>query len=564
MSRIIRRTAAVASVAAAALALAACAPLESAEPGPDTAEVVDGGELTLATTAAPPSWNPLTATGDVTTNRQQQWPLYPHTFLTGADSDVVLNEDLLESAEVVSDSPMTIEYVIRPEAVWSDGTPITADDFRYTAEVQNPAICADCTAALTEGYRDMTSVEGSDDGKTVEVTFETAYGAWRTLFPFILPAHVAASYGDLATSFNDGLALNPPTVSGGPYLIESYDPGVAMTLTRNPEWYGTAPHLDTVTFRYIASIAEQVTALQNDEIGALYGAATLDTTDQLQQLGGITTEVGPTLTYYHFSLKASGDVMGDVALRRAITTALDTDDMTARTVGQYAPEVEAMTSAAYIPGQLVGGEVAARDNTSSAGVGAGDVEEAAQILEDAGYTVQDGALHLPDGTRMRDLTVLTYSPDVTRVQLAELAQNQLAKIGITVDIDPADATRYTPAAVAGDFDLYATATALDLGAASLGQWYSTTGARNYFGLSDARVDELLEQIAVTTDDGEIVELTNELDERLLEDAVVVPLFPIVNIAAYDADIANIRVNPSKYGTTVNIQDWGRLAAGSEG
>lgn len=559
MSRTFPRLANLAAAAVAVLTVAACAPLAPSDgTAGGEAQVADGGQLTLATTAAPPNWNPLTATGDVTTNRQQQWPLYPHAFLTDEEANVVLNEDLLVSAEVTGEDPMTVTYVIQPDASWSDGTPITADDFQYTADVQNPAVCADCRAALTDGYSGITAVTGSDDGKTVEVAFSSAYGPWRTLFPFILPAHVASTYGDQATSFNDGLAVNPPTVSGGPYTIESYDPGVAMTLTRNDAWYGEKPHLDTVVFRYISSISEQVTALQNNEIEALYGSATLDTVNQVQQVTGVTSEVGPTLTYYHFSLKADGDVMGDLALRRAITTALDTSDMTTRTVGQYAPEIEPMTSAAYIPGQSVDGQVASRNNTTPAGVGTGDVEAARTILTDAGYSVVDGALHLPDGSRMRDLTVLTYSPDVTRVQLAELAQNQLAELGITVDIDPADQSRYTPAAAAGDFDLYATATALDLGAASLGQWYSTDGARNYFGLSDPDVDLLLEQIATTSDPAETVDLTNELDEKLLADAVVVPLFPIVNLAVYKSDYANILVNPSKYGTTMNIQDWGRL------
>jgi peptide/nickel transport system substrate-binding protein len=564
MTRTLPRLTALAAAAAAVLAVAACAPLaEGGDGASGDAAVVDGGQLTLATTAAPPSWNPLTATGDVTTNRQQQWPLYPHPFLTNEDSSVVLNEDLLVSAEAEGDGPMTVTYVIQPDAVWSDGTPITADDFRYTADVQNPATCPDCRAALTDGYSDITSVTGSDDGRTVEVEFASPYGPWRTLFPFILPAHVAETYGDLATSFNDGLALTPPTVVGGPYEIASYDDGVAMTLQRNERWYGEPAHLDTVVFRYIASISEQVTALQNNEVDALYGSATLDTVNQVQQLTGVVSEIGPTLTYYHFSLKADGDLMGDPALRRAIATALDTADMTRRTVGQYDPEIESMTSAAYIPGQVVEGEVASRDNMSSTGVGSGDVEAATEILTEAGYEIVDGVLHLPDGSAMRDLTVLTYSVDVTRMQLAELAQNQLAEIGITVKIDPADASRYTPAAVAGDFDIYATATALDLGAASLGQWYATDGARNYFGLSDPDVDALLETIAGTTDPAETVELTNELDERLLDTGVVVPLFPIVNLAVYDDGFANILVNPSKYGTTMNIQDWGRLEAPAE-
>ena len=334
------------SVAVAVLALAAVAvPSVAAE----TVPVKDGGELIIASTNSPPNWNPVSAVGDITTNRQQQWPLYPHPFLTGTDASVTLNSQFLKSAEVVSTDPMIVEYVIRDEAVWSDGTPITVKDFEYTQQVQDPRACAECKAAFTQGYSLVSAIESNDSGKLVRITFETPFAPWKTLFPYILPAHVAAGYGDLATSFNAGLSENVPTVSGGPYLVGGYEDGVVMTLVKNPAWYGNPAHLDTIRVRYIASIDEQITALQNGEINAVYGGATLDTVEQVNQMSGVTVALGPTRTYYHFSLKASGDVMGELVLRQAIVKALDIADMTLRTVGQYVAGAMPMTSAAYIP-----------------------------------------------------------------------------------------------------------------------------------------------------------------------------------------------------------------------
>jgi len=539
------------SVAVVALALAAPAvPAVAA----DVVAVQDGGELIIASTNSPPNWNPVSATGDITTNRQQQWPLYPHPFLTGTDASVTLNSQFLTSADVVSTDPMVVEYVIRDEAVWSDGTPITVKDFEYTQQVQDPRACADCKAAFTQGYSLVSSIESNDSGKLVRITFATPFAPWKTLFPYVLPAHVAATYGDLATSFNVGLSENVPTVSGGPYRVDGYEDGVVMTLVKNPAWYGNAPHLDTIRVRYIASIDEQITALQNGEINAVYGGATLDTVEQVNQMTGVNVDLGPTLTYYHFGLKASGDVMGDLALRQAIAKALDIADMTLRTVGQYVEGAAPMTSSAYIPGQA---EV--QDNTGATGVGSGDIAGAQALLEGAGYKLVDGKLHKPDGTALRDIEVLTYSIDPIRVQLAELAQAQLAKLGITVVIDAADRSRYTPDARAGNFDIYTTATALDLGALSLAQWYQTGAARNYFGYSSATVDKLVDEISLTLDPAKAVELTNELDRALLADGVVVPLFPITNMAVYSDSYANIFVNPSKYGTTMNVEEWGLKA-----
>jgi peptide/nickel transport system substrate-binding protein len=518
--------------------------------------VINGGALVLATTLPPPSWNPLTVNGDITTNRQQQWPLYPHAFLIGRDAGVTLNTDLLSSARIVSADPMVVEYVIKPAAVWSDGVPITADDFSYTQAVQDPKRCPTCRAAITQGYDDITNVGSADGGKTVRVSFAKPYSSWRTLFPYILPAHVATAYGDLATSFNVGLSQTVPKVSGGPYLVTAYQKGVVLSLGRNPRWYGGPAHLETIRFRYIASIGEQVTALQNGEIDALVGGATLDTIEQVQQTDGVTVDVGPTLTYYHFSLKAAGDVMGSKPLRQAIVRALSNADMTRRTLGQYVKQARPMSSAAYIPGQKVAGIAAAHDNTGATGVGSGDIAGALGVLKAAGYTIVDGHLHLPGGAPMRSIRVLTYANDPIRVQLAELAQAQLALIGITVVINSADGSRYNAEAQAGNFDLYATGTALDEGAQSLAQWYKSGGARNYFGYSSPAVDTLIDKISVTLDDAEAVRLTNQLDLALLNDAVVVPLFPVTNIVVLSSKYANIFVNPSKYGSTMNIQDWG--------
>ncbi len=539
------------SLAVLTLALAALAAPALAQP----VAVTDGGELILASTNSPPNWNPVSATGDITTNRQQQWPLYPHPFLTGTDAGVTLNSQFLVSADVVSTEPMIVEYVIRDEAVWSDGTPITVADFRYTQQVQDPRACADCSAAFTQGYDLVSSIESDDSEKLVRITFEAPFAPWKTLFPFILPAHVAEAYGDLATSFNVGLSENVPTVSGGPYMVDSYEEGVVMNLVRNPAWYGNPAHLDTIRFRYISSVGEQITALENGEINAVYGGATLDTVEQVNQMFGYNVEIGPTLTYYHFSLKASGDIMGDGALRKAMTMALDIADMTNRTVGQYVDGAVPMTSSAYIPGQAE-----LEDNTGATGVGTGDIEGAIALLEGAGYSIVDGKLVTPEGIPLRDIEILTYSIDPIRVQLAELAQAQLARIGITAFIDAADRSRYSPEAQAGNFDIYTTATALDLGALSLAQWYQTGAARNYFGYSSEEVDGLVEEISVTLDEAETARLTNELDRALLADGVVVPLFPITNMAVYSDNYANIFVNPSKYGTTMNVEEWGLRAA----
>lgn len=549
--------------AALVLTAAGCAPLPekpaAGNEGGGIEEVVaDGGSITLAASSPMTDWNPLSAAGDTTGQRQQQWPMYPHTFLSMPDTSVVLNESLLTSAEITSESPMTVVYEIRPEAVWSDGTPITADDFEYTQAVQDPDKCPECLAAFTEGYNSIESVEGTNSGKTVTIVYSRPFSQWQALFNYILPAHIAAEFGDLATSFNQGFGTNVPAFSGGPYIVKEYVDGISLTLEKNPKWYGEPPHLDQVITRYIKGQGEQITALQSGEVQLVYTNPTVDSVDQVKNLPGITYTIGASLTYLHMGMKTTGDVMSDLALRKAIYTAMNFADIYARTGGQSAPDVPIMESAVYVPGQKIGGEDAYKPNTRKFGMGSGDVKAATKILADAGYTITNGKLYLPDSSPLRDLVFLTYAADQTRMDIAQIAQQQLKEIGITVVIDPADAARYSPALREGSFDIMATGTALDLGPLSLQQWYGTGAARS-FGYSSPKVDAVLAEAAAELDPKKQIVLMNQLDELLLEDGVVMPLFAFSNMAAHGTDYRNIHVDPSKYGVTMNIEQWGLAA-----
>ena len=191
------------------------------------------------------------------------------------------------------------------------------------------------------------------------------------------------------------------------------------------------------------------------------------------------------------------------------------------------------------------------------GIGAGDVDAAVAILEDAGYSITDDQLIQPDGTPLRDLSFLTLGTDVLRMELAQIAQQQLLDIGITINIDAADGARYSPALRDGDFDIMATGTALDLGPLSIQQWYGTDAPRS-FGYSNEEADRLMEAAAAELDPAAQVELMNELDRVLMSDGVVLPLFGTPMMAVYPNTHGNIFINPSKYGVTMNIEEWGLL------
>ena len=85
-----------------------------------------------------------------------------------------------------------VTYKINPKAVWSDGQPITAKDFEFTWQIQKSADPAKggCAALLTTvGYDQIASVEGSDNDKTVTVTYAKPFADWKSLFYAVPAAH---------------------------------------------------------------------------------------------------------------------------------------------------------------------------------------------------------------------------------------------------------------------------------------------------------------------------------------------------------------------------------------
>src|SRR5215212_11758355 len=139
-----------------------------------TAQVKDGGSLNYAADQEPTGFNNNTSKDNGTSVYNVVINMYPQPFHAQPDFTVKMDDAFLDSAEQTSDNPQTVVYKIKQDAVWSDGTPITADDFIYNWKQQNGTI-KDNDVATTTGYDQIKSIEGSDNGKTVTVVFKTPF-----------------------------------------------------------------------------------------------------------------------------------------------------------------------------------------------------------------------------------------------------------------------------------------------------------------------------------------------------------------------------------------------------
>ena len=136
------------------------------------------------------NFNPSTPAGANRVTQMVMEQVWPQAFVV----DSVFQPEttgFIDGAEVVGLSPMTVSYQIDPKATWSDGLPITASDFVYNWHEQLRAAPLLASDGVLAGYRDIKSIKGSNDGKTVTVVFRKPYSDWECLFANLIPAHIA-------------------------------------------------------------------------------------------------------------------------------------------------------------------------------------------------------------------------------------------------------------------------------------------------------------------------------------------------------------------------------------
>jgi len=293
-----------------------------------------GGEVTFTVTRDITNWNVTSALGNNAVVRTVTLPIVPSAFMVQPDFTLKMNTDLLESAELTSTDPQTVVYRIREDAVWSDGVPITGDDFIYFWKTQNRRDCPECLINASDGHDFIETLEQDETGKVVTATFSEPFVGWQGLFMFLYPAHLAEKHGDIAESYNNFLSNEVPAWSGGPYMVESFDPGQLVTLVPNPKWYGEkGPYLDKLKFRIITDSTQQLTALENGEVDVIYPqGATQDMVEQAARLDylGIDFQMNPSANWYFMGLNSKAGPMSDIALRKAVLTAIDAGDLKAK------------------------------------------------------------------------------------------------------------------------------------------------------------------------------------------------------------------------------------------
>lgn len=518
--------------------------------GVDPDELREGGTVTFANDQEPTGWNINTASDNLLALGIMVQHVYPSTFLTTPDFEVVLDEELMVSAEQVEDDPQTIEYVIRDEAVWSDGEPISGDDFVYMWE---QTINPDNDVASTVGYEDIESVTPSEDGKTVTVVFAQPFAEWKGLFDDILPAHIM---NELEGGWNDGLdGENIPEFSGGPFMFEDYRPEQSIRMVRNENYWGqNKPRLDEVVVRFGIDADAIPAALENGEIDVAYPQPQRDLVAQVERLApDIEHEISLGLSFEHIDFDLENPFLQDLAVRQAIAYAVDEEELVNRTVRQFTDDAAPLYNRLYVNDQPQYEE----HGEEYQGV---DVDKAKETLEAAGFAEGSDGIYEKDGQRL-SLRISTTGGNALREDTEEVIQSQMREAGIDIQIDNEDGSavfgRFFPDSPEDrDFDIALFAWVNTPFASDNKALYTTGSGSNEMFYSNEEVDELFDQVIREIDEDEATRLYNRIDEIMWDDLPTIPLYAKPTFLPFRSTVANVIDNASTAGPLWNMYDWG--------
>lgn len=567
--------AAVAAFACTALTLTACGqgtvPSSGLEDcltdpaGCNSGERIEGGEITWALDGSWAAWNQNTAEGNnayVATALVGMWP-YPGQF--DPDGTFIVNEGLFAAdPALVSENPVTVEYTLKPGANWGDGTNLSVDDFIYNwyARSGDEDLCKGCTPATTTYGSQVASITG--EGSKVTVVYKDGYSSAEWMYADVLsqPAHVAEAEGfdwkndpEQMKAAEDFFSETVPTWSTGPFKISQAVAGDYVQYVRNDAWAGdTKVTLDKLTFRVFDGLDNIVTALRNGEIdGAAPAAVTSEAISQLEGTEGVSYAVAGGPNWEHVDVNTRHEFLDDVVLRQAVLTAIDVENIIARTYAFVQSDVQRKNNHLF----RTGSEYYV-DHLSATGQGSGDIEMARGILERAGYEWDEtDQLHTPDGEKVEFDFRYSQSKESRQVT-AELAQANLAGLGIDVEIRAIPDADLGKVLSEGDFDLIAYGWSTDpqfVSAAS--QYWDSESQSNFGGLDDPELDDLIAAISGTLDYDEAAERANAAVKQVIGDAYVLPIVDTPVAVMVSDRLVNVRDNwASQQRATYNLAEWG--------
>jgi peptide/nickel transport system substrate-binding protein len=459
------------------------------------------------------------------------WNLQYATLTDKAAADFATEPGLAESW-TASDDGLTYTYTLREGLLWSDGTPLTADDVAWTVNTSRD-----------QGWMNHSSITANleataVDARTVTITSSVPDPKLPTMDVYILPKHIweEQAAGDITTyDALDG-------VGAGPFTLQEWKSGQSWTMKANPNYWKGAPAIDQVVFRVFTNADAMVAALKKGEIDAANAVPSSAFAD-LQSAEGIEAIFGTQGSMSELAMNGMGGGLGDghpalqdVDVRHAIHHAIDKQVLFDRVINGYGVQGTTLS---------VSPDPAWKPAIPEAEQYTYDPAKAQQLLDDAGYvdTNGDGVREMPGGGLELVFRYAERSESEVAAPIRELITGWLEQIGIGTEVSVVDDTQLTDVVASGEYDLFVWGWTPFVDPDPMLSYFrceQLTTSLDAYGYNDANwcsdeYDALYTQQNQELDRTKRIELVHQMLRLFYDQSTYVVLFEDAELQAYRTD-----------------------------
>ncbi|HEV2634096.1 MAG TPA: ABC transporter family substrate-binding protein [Actinocrinis sp.] len=497
------------------------------------AQLKSGGTLRLAIGDYPSQYNFNQTDGTTTSISAIMSALMPTPFLTDATGTAYNDPAYVSGYQVTQASgakPQVIELHLNPQAHWSDGTPITANDYITQWQATNGTNTAFDPSGTT-GANDIKSVTQGSSPYDVVYTFSTPFGEWASLFGIIYPAKYNAS----PTEFDKGY-LNAIPVTGGPFKLSALNTsGQTVTVVRDPSFWWRPAKLDSIVFETLSNTAA-VQALANGEIDDVE-VTDVAQYDEVKNTPGIAARKAISALWPALMFNAKDPLLTDSRVRDALQEAVNRPAIiSSQMKGLPVPTVPPLGNHVLLPSQVGYADDAGQYGQYSPA-------NAEKLLTAAGWVPGSGGIRAKDGKQLA-LTILLQQGDTVGSGVGQLLQVMYQQVGVKITLKTIDASDY--------FDDYVTKGNFQIG---LWEWddspYPISGSepvyqqpqgtnlfQNFGAIGSPQIDALFTKALVTTNIEQSHKLADQADALIWQEGHSLPLFVEPDIEMQKATLAN--------------------------
>lgn len=484
-----------------------------------------GGTIIIGQSAEPITLNPDGKTdGSMDIVAQN---VFSRLLKTNNNEEIILD---LATGYSVSDDGLTYTFTLIDDAMWSDGTPLTAHDFEYamlralsygvdnaysikeildylkgSKEYNQAAIEAGSDFDCTVEDHSYVGIKATDD-KTLVIELE----APCTFLPSLMCNRAWVALPQDTPQHDSLWSLEPGYPTSGPYVLSEINSTEKAVLTKSETYFNKdAITMDSITFWCMPDQDAQAMNFESGELDVALSvtASAADKYKGTDNLGVI--QDGTSYFIVMNSGETGPDYLKDVRVRRALALAIDKQAISDVLGSEYYQVLNG-----YVPHGAAGINGEFRDEADADGYTLTyDPETAKQLLAEAGYDESNPLK-----------TVYKYSNNSIHGDVATMLQSFWAAVGVDVSFDSVESSVYYDQVDQGDFELCRYGD-------SVGSHFSrlltlwTTGGQVVPAVSDPVYDEMAANAIQLADPTEYLQALHEMEDYLVEENVyLIPLF----------------------------------------